>query len=109
MKDDKTTQPAHGKSHAPHPTTAHKANAVSITASGFSPKDIEIKKGTEVEWTNDDTVVHTIAWDPAATGTAPPSGDISPGSSFGLKFDTAGTFTYKCEKHPGMTGSVKVS
>lgn len=81
---------------------------VSITDKGFKPKEIEVKHGAVIVWTNDDDVPHTVAFDPHPTGNPAPSGDIAPGESFELTATTAGEFTYKDEKGTGA-GSIKVT
>ena len=66
-------------------------------------------------WTNKDSVQHTI------TSGKPGSADsgkefdsgltklINPGATFEHTFTKAGTFTYYCQLHPTMTGTVIVS
>jgi quinohemoprotein ethanol dehydrogenase len=36
------------------------------------------------------------------------TGDIQPGESKSVEFDTAGTYTYSCSPHPWMFGQVIV-
>jgi|SRR3954447_14288948 plastocyanin len=81
----------------------------------YSMDPIKVKVGQTVEWTNKDTVQHTV------TSGTPGSADsgkvfdsgltnlINPGATFLHKFDVAGTFPYYCQLHPTMTGTVIVS
>lgn len=64
-----------------------------------------ISLGTAVRATNKDSVVHT--W--TADGGAWDSGSLNQGQSFTFTFRAAGTYTFHCEPHPTMTGSILVS
>ncbi len=85
----------------------------------FSPNPINIKVGSTVRWTNDDTVFHTVT-----SGTGPadqhmgkvfdsglsgPSALTTKGKTFSYTFTTAGAYPYFCELHPTMMGKVLVS
>lgn len=78
-------------------------STVKIVNFTFDPGTITVKPGTEVTWTNEDSVVHTVV------GTGWGSGDIAPGQTYKYTFNTAGTFDYHCKIHPYMTGKVVVS
>jgi plastocyanin len=81
----------------------------------YSMDPVQVKVGQSVIWTNHDSVQHTV------TSGSPGSGDvgkefdsgltklINPGQTFEKKFDKAGTFSYFCQLHPTMTGTVTVS
>ena len=75
---------------------------VSMRNMQFSPKTIRIKKGTVVEWKNDDIVPHT------ATSVSFDLGVLSTGKSWQHTFNKAGQFHYTCTFHPTMTGVVIV-
>jgi plastocyanin len=79
---------------------------VSIANFFFSPKDTVGLVGDTVRWTNTTpdtphTSTHDntdpLVWD---------SGIISPGGTFSFQFKIAGMFTYHCNVHPFMMGSV---
>jgi len=72
----------------------------------FKPKTLKIKVGTIVTWKNTTTVPHTATSD---DGTTFNSGTINPGGSFSFTFKKKGTFTYHCNFHPFMHGSIVVS
>ncbi len=61
--------------------------------------------GTAVQWTNDGTHLHTVT-DVSDLGLFD-SGTIEPGGTFAFVIMGAGTYSYVCSLHPGMTGSVK--
>jgi hypothetical protein len=77
---------------------------IGITDFAFDPTTVEIEMGTTVTWTNNDDVPHT------ATGLAGEfdTGTIGPGESASFTFDTPGTYTYYCEIHPSMQGTIIV-
>lgn len=75
---------------------------VSMRNMQFSPKTLRVKKGTVVEWKNDDLVPHT------ATSSSFDSGSLGPGKSWRHTFTAAGRFQYTCTFHPLMTGTIIV-
>jgi plastocyanin len=84
---------------------AQSANAVSIVDFAFQPASIEVPAGSTVTWTNTGAVTHTVTADDGAFD----SGQLKPGTSFSQTFTTPGTYTYHCEIHPQMTGTVVVT
>jgi plastocyanin len=79
--------------------------AVDIKDLSFSPKVLEVKAGDEVTITNDDSTEHTFTLDDGSFD----SGHIKAGSSTKHTFAEAGTFSYHCEIHPSMKGTIEVS
>jgi plastocyanin len=69
----------------------------------FSPVTVTIAPGTSVNWLNNDTVAHTSTGDNSLW-----NGNLGPGGSYSRQFPAAGTFTYSCTVHPGMSGRVVV-
>ncbi len=77
---------------------------VSIQGTAFVPKEVTIKQGEKVRWTNRESlpIVHTAtSGDPsdANAGDLWNSGDLSPGESFVRQFDEVGQFEYYCTHH----------
>jgi plastocyanin len=73
-----------------------------MTTTAYAPNPMTVAVGTSVTWHNSDNTTHTStsgSWD---------SGGIAPGGSFSHTFSTAGSYTYHCTIHPGMTGTVVV-
>ena len=66
---------------------------------------MKIKKGTEVTWTNNDDIPHTVM----AVGTSIRSKTMDTDATFTYKFDKSGTFNYICALHPHMKGKVIVT
>jgi plastocyanin len=88
---------------------ARSADSVAVVAIkdfAFIPDTVRIGAGASVVWVNceDDGTPHTSTSD----GDAWASTLLSPGQSFGRRFDSAGNFPYHCEPHPFMTGTVVV-
>ncbi|HEX9775107.1 MAG TPA: plastocyanin/azurin family copper-binding protein [Actinomycetota bacterium] len=88
--------------------------AVSITegawdpanaARAFTPREVTIKAGETVTWTNDDAQAHTVTADDDAFD----SGFIEATESFSLTFEEAGTYRYFCTPHPWMKGTIIAS
>ena len=78
---------------------------VSIANFAFQPDSLQIAVGTTVTWTNADSTAHTVTSDTGAFDAGP----LAPGASFTQTFDTPGTYTYHCQIHPFMTGTIVVS
>ena len=72
----------------------------------FSPSSITIRQGDSVTWTNKDNVQHTVISD---SGSELSSGIIQPGQTYSHTFNTPGTYTYHCNIHPMMTGTIIVT
>lgn len=91
--------------------TAVPAAMVTIDVRGFTytPAAIEITAGTTITWTNADQILHTVT-----SGTSDnPDGLIDgqmtvAGETTSYTFDTPGTVTYFCSRHPFMQGEVVV-
>jgi plastocyanin len=80
-------------------------NQVAIANFAFSPNSLTITKGTTVTWKNNDSVTHTATADSGSFDT----GNIASGAtSGGVTFNTSGTFTYHCNIHTYMHGTIIV-
>jgi plastocyanin len=84
---------------------AQDGTAVTIVDFAFQPASLEIPAGTTMTWTNSGAATHTATADNGAFD----SGRLAPGASFSQTFNSAGTFTYHCEIHPQMTGTIVVT
>lgn len=75
----------------------------------FDPKTVTVKKGSTVEWVNDDSVSHDVV---KTLGPGPKfssgTGNLSSGDTYKVTFNAAGTIKYECTVHPGMTGTIVV-
>ena len=78
---------------------------IQIAGFQFGPAEAEVTVGTTVTWTNFDGATHTATADDGTFD----SGDIEAGEEFSFTFEEPGTFSYICEIHPDMVGTVTVT
>ncbi|MCJ7459675.1 MAG: cupredoxin domain-containing protein [candidate division Zixibacteria bacterium] len=83
------------------PTQLHN---VSIVDFAFSPQVDTITAGDSVQWTNNGAFTHTstsntLIWN---------SGNLAPGQSFTVQYNTPGSFPYHCAIHLSMTATIVV-
>jgi plastocyanin len=79
--------------------------AIKMQNIAFDPKDVTVKVGQKVTWTNDDSVAHNVT---AQSGASFKSSDFSKGGTFSFTPTKAGTIKYVCTIHPGMTATLTV-
>jgi plastocyanin len=70
----------------------------------FVPDKLTVVKGTEVTWTNQDDIPHSIV----LTALGVRSKALDTDKSFSYRFDKAGEFSYTCGLHPFMHGQIVV-
>ena len=73
----------------------------------YVPKDVKVKAGGTVRWTNSDSVPHTVTKQ-GGPGPKFDSGTMDVGATFKQKFDRPGKVGYVCTIHPNQTGTVTV-
>ncbi|MDK1017180.1 MAG: plastocyanin/azurin family copper-binding protein [Actinomycetota bacterium] len=73
----------------------------------LNPKEITIRPGTLVIWSNEDSERHRVRSTTGPVGFD--SGNLDPGESFSFTFNAAGTFPYFCTLHPDMVGAITVT
>jgi Icc protein len=78
--------------------------AATIDNFAFSPKELTVKSGTTVEWTNKDDTPHTVTSNDGVFG----SGALDTNQKFKYTFAKPGKFPYYCKLHPKMIGTVIV-
>jgi plastocyanin len=88
---------------APQTTTSDQINANANNS--FSPSTLTTQVGHTVSFVFG-SVAHNVFFD-AATG-VPADIPTSSATTVTRVFSTAGTFTYNCRIHPGMSGTVVV-
>lgn len=95
------------------PSARAQTTAVDIQDSAYVPAQVTIEIGDDVTWTVSGDGYHTVTFDDgthssqgciALTGT----NCMSHGAQFIVTFNTAGLYSYHCEVHPEMTGTVFV-
>lgn len=85
-------------------TVTMQGGASVLTTTAFGTNPLTIPLGTTISWLNSDTTTHTSM----ADGGAWSSGNIAPGARYNFTFQSTGQFTYHCQIHPGMTGTIVV-
>ncbi len=94
----------------PSPNPGFTGNTVTIRGAGydgggtaaFTPPTLTVDRGATVDWENADSITHSVV-----SETSVFKGDIGPSGSFEFKFNSAGSFPYRCTIH-GMTGTIIV-
>jgi plastocyanin len=87
---------------APAPQAITKVKIVDFA---FQPSTVSVSAGTMVGWKNFGAASHTSTSDDGRWD----SGTIVPGGIFKVRFGRPGTYTYHCDFHPFMTGTVMVT
>ena len=80
------------------------ANAVVIKDFSFNPSKLTVARGTTLKVTNRDGATHTFT----ARGGSFNTGDLGGGTTATVALQKAGTFSYFCEIHNYMTGTLVV-
>jgi plastocyanin len=90
------------------PTRTPSADATSVLmANGhYRPKNLTVKAGTTLTWTNNDSTPQSVTSD--APGVFD-SGPINPGATFAYTFAQAGVFPYHSTSASAVYGSVTVT
>ena len=78
--------------------------SVEMKGSAFNPAAIKVASGATVTWTNSDGINHNVTFD----NTTLAATNFATGSKALVMPTAAGTYTYRCTLHGGMTGSVLV-
>jgi amicyanin len=95
--------PAHARAGAA--PEAASAAGVGIVNFAFTPTPLNVKAGTAIRWTNKDAVAHSVNFASAGINSAV----LNKNDQFSHTFTTPGTYTYICNIHPFMHGTVVVT
>jgi plastocyanin len=79
--------------------------AIKMQNIAFDPKDVTVKVGQKITWTNDDSTDHNVTAD---SGADFKSDNFGKGGTFDFTPDKAGTIAYECTLHPGMKATITV-
>jgi len=85
-----------------NPNDPVSTTSVTVEDNQFNPKPIAVAVGATVTWTWSATNAHNVTFASGASSATQTTG------AFSRQFPAAGTFTYQCTQHSGMTGSVLV-
>jgi plastocyanin len=88
----------------PVPGPPQKGNAeVRIVNFTFSPATVTVRAGQTVEWTNRDSVAHTVDLSGVISNV------LNRGDTYTQRFTAPGRYSYICSIHPFMHGTVLVT
>jgi len=99
-------------------TSSPSGNSITIplgagTGLNFSPSTLTVASGTTITFTSEDTAVHNIDFTGLPTGaTIPggtPSSNLKTGDSYTVTLTTPGTYTFVCDYHSWMKGTITVT
>jgi plastocyanin len=103
-----TTASGSKSTSAPTPAKSSGGDTVDIKGFAFSPKALKVSVGTKVTWTNDDSADHTSSAEKGAPASWD-SGHLGKGKTFSYTFAKKGMYSYHCDIHTYMAGTVDVS
>jgi plastocyanin len=83
-----------------------RSDGYGATDNSFSPASVRIVRGGTVTWHNGTGVAHTVTF--GSTAGAPENVPSHTSGDNVRTFGTAGTYSYRCSIHEGMTGAVAV-
>jgi plastocyanin len=99
-----SNEPEQG-ANAPAPSgDAVRSAKVDIAEFTYQPDPVTIEEGGKVIWINRDSAPHTATADDGSFDT----GTLEEGKLKSETFKEPGTYTYHCQIHPGMHGTVEV-
>jgi len=91
--------------HGATTVVAHGQTArLTITNYAFAPTSLTVTAGTTIRVTNQDSTAHTAT----ARSGAFDSGTLKPGQTKRFTLDRPGVYTYYCQFHAFMTGTIRV-
>jgi plastocyanin len=101
---EETEAPGSGGSGEASTGKLERAVTVDIEDFAYHPDPVQVATGGKVIWKNMDSAPHTATADDGSFDT----GTIEEGKLKSETFKEAGTFTYHCDIHPTMHGTVEV-
>lgn len=97
-QDSKTAKATH--------TPPANPDAISIVNAKYRPKNLSVKVGTTLTWTNSDSTPQSVTSD---TPGLFDSGPLSPGATWSYTFSQAGVFPYHSTATTSTFGSITVT
>ena len=89
--------------------SANGQQAIAIQTFAFDPSPVTIKVGTNVTWTNNDRILHTVTSGVRDNADGKYESNLNDiGSTYSRVFNEKGTFNYFCEIHPNMDAEIIV-
>jgi len=99
-----TTEPVEAPAAADEGGKLERSIKVDISNFEYAPDPVRVQAGGKVIWLNQDSATHTATADDGSFDT----GQIDEGKLKSETFKQPGTFTYHCEIHPQMHGTIEV-
>ena len=99
-----TTEPVEAPVAAAEGGKLERSIKVDISNFEYAPDPVRVQAGGKVIWLNQDSATHTATADDGSFDT----GQIDEGKLKSETFKQPGTFTYHCEIHPQMHGTIEV-
>ncbi len=97
----------------PKPSTNSTARLITITAAGFSPASVTVRKGDTVTFTNNDTEPHWPASNPHPAHTNCPNFDAGHGLSNNERYSFTYGYDRSCDYHdhlhPRLRGQLELT
>jgi len=87
------------------PTATTTGDRVTMRDVAFTPRDLRVKAGRVVTWSNEDRVPHDVV---ATSGASFRSTNLLGDATFTWRAEAPGTVRYVCSLHQGMTGTITV-
>jgi plastocyanin len=100
-----------GASTTEEPAAGGGGTQVSMKNIQFAPKDLSVKAGETITFTNDEAVAHDVhkTSGPGPDFASGPTGGMQEGDTFKLTLDKPGKYEYVCDVHaPGLAGTITV-
>jgi plastocyanin len=86
-------------------TALKPGDVIGMRSLRFKPDHVQVPVGQQITWRNDESVGHDVKAD---SGASFASDTFTKDKTFSWTPDKAGTVTYECTLHPGMTGTIDV-
>lgn len=102
---DTTAAPATTTSTTTTAAPATGGVAIGMKNIAFDPKQVTVKVGQKITWTNNEAIDHNVV---AGSGADFKSDNFGEGGTFEYTPEKAGTIEYECTLHPGMVGTITV-
>jgi plastocyanin len=100
-----STTPSAAPAPAPNAPSGGGTTAVAMKNIQFAPRDVTVKVGDTVKWTNQDSVAHNVT---ATGGASFKSSNFGKGGTYTYRAAAPGKISYVCTIHPGMDGTLTV-
>jgi plastocyanin len=111
--DDNSDSGGDGSSQSEQPAGGGGGGGTEVSMENiqFSPKDLTVKAGETITFTDNEAIPHDVhkTSGPGGDFASGPTGGMQQGDTFELTLDKPGKYEYVCNVHaPGMAGTITV-